>query len=248
MHPRGRRSAANWLALAMGLLLLAAIVAGGLAVRRRPKGGIPKIVVGANDEVYYSRAVTVQQAAALGSALQRTGFFAGQGHSVMLSKSGGVTAVSFVLNDNAWDHAGTVAGIEEIGRRIAPSIGGFPIQIHLVDAKWGVRKSLSVGRIVFGARDEIYYLGSAGPADAQALGRALRDAGYLRDLGSSVTVSKDGALAIGFVVNEGVWDRQDAVAAFERLTRQVAPSLGGLPLNLRLLDEAMETKKELPVR
>jgi hypothetical protein len=166
----------------------------------------------------------------------------------MLTRNKGVTVVSFVLDDGVWDRPASVAGFEELGRRIATPIGGFPIQIHLVDSVWTVHKSLGVGKVTIGARDVMYYLGSATEDDAQALGKALRDAGYLADLGVTVVVSKGDGAAIGFVVGEGVWDRRDAVAGFGRLGRRVAGSIGGLPIQVRLLNAEMETKAETAVR
>ena len=248
MDARGRRVAANWMAFGVGLLLLAAIVSRGIEVMRKPKPSVPKLIVGTKDTVYYSRAATLEDAAALGRALQNMGFFGDRGTSVQVSRYKGVTVVSFVLNEGAWDHADAVARFEEIGRRVATSIGGFPIEVQLVDSAWTVRKSLVVGKTMVGARDAIYYLGSATEADAKALGQALRDAGYLEDRGVSVVVSKGEGVAIGFVVGEGVWERRDAVAGFERLARRVAVSIGGLPIQVRLLNPEMETKEEATVQ
>jgi hypothetical protein len=248
MDARGRHIASNWLAFCVGLLLVATIATRGIEVMRRPKPSVPKVIVGTKDEVYYSRAATMQDATALGHALQNTGFFNDRGTSVLLSKNKGVTVVSFVLNEGAWDHADAAASFEEIGRRVAASIGGFPIQVHLVDAAWTVRKSLEVGKAMIGARDAIYYLGSATEGDARALGQALRDAGYLKDLGVSVVVSQGDGTAIGFVVGESVWERREAVAGFERLARRVAASIGGLPIQVRLLNSEMETKKAVALQ
>jgi hypothetical protein len=248
MHARERNTASNWLAFGIGLLLLATIAAVGIHMMRRPKPSISKVIIGTKDEVYYSRGATMQDATVLGHALQDTGFFGDRGTSVMLSKNTGGPVVSFVLNKDAWDKEGTDATFEEIGRRIATSIGGFPIQVHLVDSEWAVRKSLLVGKTMIGARDTIYYFGSATDGDAKALGQALREAGYLQDLGVSVVVSKGGRTAIGFVVGDGVWERADAVASFGRLARQVAASVGGLPVQVRLLNAEMETKKEITVQ
>ncbi|MGD0499559.1 MAG: hypothetical protein ABSC23_14105 [Bryobacteraceae bacterium] len=248
MHGRERSIASNWLAYGVGFLLLAALVAGGIAVMRRPKGALPKVAIGTKDAVYYSHAATAQDAAVLGQALQNTGFFGDRGTSVLLSKSRAGTVVSFVLKDGAWDRPDAEANFEEIGRRIATSIGGFPIQVHLVDPSWAVRKSLEVGKTIIGARDAIYYFGSATEGDAEALGKALREAGYLEDLGVSVVVSKDSGAAIGFVVGDGVWERPEAVAGFESLARRVAPSIGGLPIQVRLLNAEMEVKKAVAVQ
>jgi hypothetical protein len=106
-----------------------------------------------------------------------------------------------------------------------------------------VRKELTVGKVIVGVRDEIYYFGSATSADAEALGGALKSAGFLVDAGASVELAKDPGTAISFVVGEGVWERPEGVAGFERLARQVAASVGGPPIELRLLNSRMETKK-----
>lgn len=248
MDARGRRIAANWLAFGVGLLLLAAIASRGIEGMRKPKPPVPKVIVGTNDTVYYSRWATERDAEALGHALQSMGFFCDRGSSVQVSKYKGVTVVSFALNEGAWDHAGAADRFEEIGRRVAASVGGFPIEVHLVDPAWTVRKSLAVGKVMVGDRDAIYYLGSATEDDAQALGQALRDAGYLEDRGVSVVVSKNGGAAIGFVVGQGVWERPDAMAGFEGLARRVAASIGGLPVQVRLLNPEMETEKEVAVQ
>jgi hypothetical protein len=244
---RGKRHIAwDWVTLGIVLLLIA--MAGAVQMLRNPKSSISRVVIGTKDEVYYSSGATMRDALVLGHALQNTGFFNGRGSSVLLSKQKGVSVVSFVLNAGGWDHDGTIAGFEEIGRRIATSIGGFPIEIHLVDSDWSVRKAVVVGKTVVGAKDIVYYLGTATERDAKALGQALRDAKYLEDLGVTVVVSKGGGSAIGFVVDNSVWDRPEAVAAFQNLAREVAPSIGGLPVQLRLLNADMETKKEVAVQ
>jgi hypothetical protein len=243
-----RNLVSKWLAAGIGLALLATVAALTIQLMRRPKPAIDKVVIGTNDGVYYSRGATMQQAADLGHALEKTGFFNDRGTSVLLSKNKGLMVVSFVLNEGAWDHADAMASFEEIGRRIANSIGGFPIEVRLVDSAWSIRRSLAVGKVVVGNKDAIYYLGSATEGDAIALGRELREAGYLEDLGASVVLAKDGSTALGFVVGEAVWERPDAVAGFERLARRVAGPAGGLPIQLRLLNGEMEIKREVVVR
>lgn len=232
----------------LGIVLLLIAMAGGVQMLRNPKSSISRVVIGTKDEVYYSGGATMRDAMVLGRALQNTGFFNGRGSSVLLSKQKGVSVVSFVLNDGGWDHANTIAGFEEIGRRIAISVGGFPIEIHLVDSAWAVRKAVVVGKTVVGAKDVVYYLGTATERDARALGQALHDAKYFEDLGVAVVVSRGDGTALGFVVDDSVWDRPEAVAAFQNLARQVAPSIGGLPLQLRLLNAEMETRKEVAVQ
>lgn len=247
MSSRARNIASKWLAYGVMLLLLMAVVVVSLEMAHRPASSIPKVMVGTRDEVYYSRGATIEQATDLGRALQSTGFLNDRGSAVMVSRASGLPVISFVVNDGAWDRPETVESFEEIGRRVAGAIGGFPIQIRLVNEAWTTQKSVVVGKQQVG-RDNIYYLGSATAGDAKALGQALRGAGYLEDLGVTVVVSKGDGTTIGFVVGEGLWERPGAAASFEQLARRVAASVGGLPLTMRLLDPQMETKRQLRVR
>lgn len=234
------------LAVAIGLALIATIVVWALNPSKRPP--VPKATIGTRDEVYYYRAATKEDAQALGDALVRIGFLNDRGTTVLLSKGTAGTVISFVVNEGGWDHAETVYSFEEIGRRVAPALGGFPIKVRLIDSERAMRKELTVGRVVVGSKDEVYYFGSATEADAANLGRALQSAGFLADRGASVGLSKGDGTGISFVLDDGAWERKDAVAGFERLVRQAAPSVGGLPIKLRLLNPRMEPKKEWTVR
>lgn len=243
---RGRKIAPTLLACGVGLALLATIVVWGLHPSRQPVN--TKVVIGAKDQVYYSHAATKEEAESLGHALQGIGFFNDRGTIVLLSKGRAGAVVSFALQAGAWDHPETVFSFEEIARRVAPAIGGFPITVRLSDSVWSVHKELAVGKVILGARDELYYFGPATEGDAEALGQALKSAGFLVDAGASVVLSKDGGTAISFVVGDGVWERPEAVAGFEQLTRRVAASVGGLPVKLLLLNPKMETEKEVALR
>jgi hypothetical protein len=242
----GKRIASVLLAVAIGLALIAILVVWALHPSGRP--ATPKVIVGSNDEVYYYHAATKADARALGQTLVRVGFLTNRGTTVLLSKGTAGTVVSFVVGEGGWNHPATVDSFEEIGRRIAPALGGFPIQVRLIDAARAVRKELTVGRVAVGARDEVYYFGSATEAEASALGQALRAAGFLADRGASVVLSKGDGTGISFVLDEGAWERPEAVAGFERLVRQAAASVGGLPIRVRLLSPRMEPKKVWMVR
>jgi hypothetical protein len=241
-----RGIASNLLALVLGLSLVATLVVWALHPSRRPPTPL-NVIVGTKDEIYYYHAATREDAQALGRILQSIGFLNDRGSTVLLSKGIAGTIVTFVVDNGGWNHPATVYSFEEIGRRVAPSIGGYPIEVRLIDSARTVHKELAVGKVLAGARDEIYYFGSATDADATALGRALQTAGYLTDRGASVVLSKDGGTAISFVVDDGAWNRPEIAAGFERLVRQVAGATGGLPIELRLLDPKMEPKKEWTV-
>jgi hypothetical protein len=247
--PAGKRGklAAKLLPLGIGLILVATFTIWALHPSKRPP--VPKVIVGTKDEIYYYRSASKTDAQALGVALNATGFLNNRGTTVLLSKGSAGTIVSFVLNSGAWDHPETIYSFEEIGRRIAPAIGGFPIVLRLIDAARNVQKELTIGKVMVGAKDEVYYAGSATAADATALGNALQAAGFLAGRGASVVLSKvtlsGGAqTAVSIVLEEGAWNRPEVVASLERLARKIAPSAGGLPISLRLLNPQMEPKKE----
>jgi hypothetical protein len=46
-------------------------------------------------------------------------------------------------------------------------------------------------------------------------------------------------------VNEVSWDKQEIVDYFVALARRSAPSVGGVPIDLRLLNSNLEIKKVL---
>jgi hypothetical protein len=230
-------------AFGVGLALLVTLAAG---VYRTQAHKNRKVIVGTRDEVDYTGYATEGDARMLGQALAACGFLNNRGVSVLLSKGPGGASVSFVVKESAWNRPDTISSYEVIGRRIAASIGGFPITVRLLDSAGHIRK-LTVGRLLVGTRDEVYYFGSATEEDAQSLGQMLKAVGFFADIGASVAVSKGDGTAIWFVTNEGFWDKPEAIAGFERVARQAAASVGGLPIQVRLLNSEMETKKEMTI-
>jgi hypothetical protein len=109
-------------------------------------------------------------------------------------------------------------------------------------------KSLGT-RLTIGTHDAIFYSGSSTPADAAALGAALKSDGYFTDKGANVLLQKTpDATILSFVVKDGVWDDPTMVQNFQTLTRSLAPTLGALPIKLRLLDSNVAIKKEIVVQ
>jgi hypothetical protein len=242
-HARlGGKLASRWAAVGLGVAFLAAIYAGVVAVMRMTDS---KIVVGAHDKVHFSAPATQPEALELGDALKAIGYFRDQGVDVFLSKEKGTPTVSLVVKEGAWNQGKIVGEFERAGMLIALRIG-FPLTIRLIDDDQKPKIEIKLGRISIGTKDSIYYVGSATESDARALGAVLQSAEYLMDRGVSVVLTKDDdGTGISFPVNEGSWDKPEIVDYFVALARRSASSVGGVPVDLRLLNSNLEIKKEL---
>jgi hypothetical protein len=109
-------------------------------------------------------------------------------------------------------------------------------------------KMIEGTKVVIGTKDEVRYSGTATKEQALALGQALKTFGYFTDTGASVLLNKGGSgTIISFVVKAGIWDDWGKVAAFEEIGRDMAASVGGFPLKVRLVDDGLGMKKEMDV-
>jgi hypothetical protein len=240
---RGGRLGSKWNAFWLGLAFLA-ILFTAIFVAVYAKDQKTGVVFGSKDEVYYSGIATKEEAQALGNTLKTSGYFSDKGADVVLAKGKDGTTVSFIVKEGAWDQPETLGLFEAIGQQVAPSIGGFPIQVRLLNKNYDVKADTTVGQAAFG-NDHVYYLGTATASQAKALGLALQSAGFFEGKGSDVFLSKhsDGT-TLSFVVGDGVWDDTALVTDFEKIARQAAPSVSGLPVRLRLVNTSLETKKD----
>lgn len=247
----GGKLGSRWIAFGIGIGSLVVIVAGVavlLVVQQVSTIASSKVTIGTSDSVYYYGTATKEDAQVLGDKLKSIGYFGDRGVTVVLTKNKGNTIVSFAVKDGTWDKPEMVFAFEDIGRRIAPSVGGFPIQVRLTNTKLETKKQMTAGKAIIGTKDEIYYFGSATIEEARALGQALKTAGYLSDRGVGVLLTKGDGTVISFVVQDGAWENAQTVTAFETLARRSASAVGGLPVKLRLLNAALETKKEVTVQ
>jgi hypothetical protein len=140
---RGGRLGSKWSAFGVGMAFLAgifAVIVLAVLIPTYIAGEGPKVVIGSKDEVYYSGSATKDDAQALGNALKTAGYFADRGVTVLLEEGKDGTVVSFVVNDGIWDQPGMVTSFEEIGREAAPSVGGLPIRLRLVNTSIEVKK------------------------------------------------------------------------------------------------------------
>jgi hypothetical protein len=202
------------------------------------------VTIGTKDQVIYSGTATANDATALGNALKAANYFQDRGVTVLLSKGAGGTVIGFVVADGAWNQSGTLASFEEIARGVASTVGGLPVQVQLLNSAQTVEKSSAVGEVDFAGGDAVIYEGTATQADAQALGQQLKAIGFFGGKGANVFLTKDGGTTITFVVADGTWSNPTMVTDFETIVRSVAPSVGGLPIDLRLDNTTLTVEKD----
>jgi hypothetical protein len=137
----GGRVGSRWIAFGVGLAVgvVVVLIMFGFAYVAQPK-----VIVGTKDEVYYSGAATEKDAKALGEALKADGFFQDRGVTVLLSKGTDGVTVSFVVKDGFWDDPEHLSAFGEMGRMVAPAIGGLPIKVRLLDSSLNMKKEVTV--------------------------------------------------------------------------------------------------------
>jgi hypothetical protein len=217
---------------------------------------LPTVTIGQNDKVAYSGSASKEEAEALGAALKQVGFFRDKGTTVRLSRDEKGILLCISVKEGKWDDAVFVAGIEQVGWKIAPAVGGPPIRIHLLDGTDKLRKELLIvnDRVMVGEKDVVIFSGNATQPEAEALGAALRRNGYFLDQGYEVrlnkkTQGKDAQEAVvTFEVRDGLWNEPRFVDAFRVIARDAAPAIGGFPVRVRLLDSHLAVQKEMLVR
>ncbi len=241
---RGGQLASKWLAFGIGVattaVLFGAVVLGAYEIQNRNQ-----VTIGTKDQVFYSGTATKADATALGNALKTDGYFQDRGVTVLLDKGTGGTTISFVVQDGVWNQAGILSSFEQIAWQVASSVGGCPVQVHLVNSSKDVEITSTVGQVAFDGGDTVIYEGTATQAQAQALGQQLKTMGFFEGRGVSVFVAKhnDGT-TLAFVVGSDAWDNPTDVSDFETIARDVAPAIGGLPLHLELDDNTLNMKKD----
>jgi len=266
---RGGKLGSKWVATALGVgffcLLFAAVAIPVLAKSGQGKPGVSgsnafdaltsmfdaksKVTIGENDEVYYTGTATKEDAQKLGAALKTDGYFKDLGVSVFLDKGSNGTTISMVVQESALKNPGIQMEEEEVAREVADSVGGLPIHVKIIDKYEIVKMQGIVGRASLDNKDEVFYFGNATQTEGESLARALQKEEYFGGRGASVLLSKDGdGTSISFVVSDGFWDDPAHVSGFEAVVKAVAPSVGGLPVTLRLVNTSLEDKKDSVVK
>lgn len=216
-----------------------------------------------NDTVVYEGSATQSDAQALGQKLQSLGYLTGKGADVFLGKHPDGTTIAFVVSDGVWNDASTVAGFEDLVRNAAPAVGGLPIKMLLLSTTQQLEKNETItaqadnnstpadttSTVTIGTKDQVIYSGQATQDQATALGNALKQAGYFQDRGVTVLLSKGASgTVISYVVQDGVWNDATMVTDFETITKGVASTVGGLPIDMRLVNSTEVVEKDVMVQ
>lgn len=240
----GGQLGSRWTAFWVGIATLATlVVVAGAVVYVYQYRKI--VVIGAKDQVIYSGIATKADATALGNVLKSNDYFQDRGSSVLLNKGFGGRTISFVVQDGIWNQPGMLSSFEELAREVAPAVGGLPIQVRLVDSRLEVEETSRVGEVRFDGSDGVYYEGSATKDEAQALGRQFESMGFFRGKGANVfLVRHDDGTTLAFVVVGEAWNTPSRVSSFEAIVRDVAPIVGGLPIDMHLVNTQLQVEKE----
>ena len=240
----GGRLGSKWTAFWLGIAFLVVVfaVVFGYVMATTDHNSVK---IGSKDEIFYADGATKDDAQRVGNALKADGFLTDRGVSVIVAKDKDGPVISFPVGDGIWNQGDKVASFEEVGREMAPLLGGYPIKVRLVDTSRVVKKEVVVGRAAFPGNDDVYYQGGVTQAQAQGVGEVLKSADFFEGQGVDVFVAKDGGTTtISFVTNSKAWDDPAMLSGFEKLARAAAPSLGGLPLHLQLVDNTLVVKKD----
>lgn len=242
---RGGRLGSKTDAFLVGIATLAGlVVAISTAVYQYQTHKI--LVIGTKDQILYSGLATKSDAKALGNALKSNEYFQERGVSVVLDKGIGSTTISFGVQDGVWNQAGMLSSFEELAREVAPAVGGLPIQVRLINTRGEVEDTSTVGEVCFDGNDGVYYEGSATKAQAQALGERFKLMGFFRGKGANVFLIRhddDGTTLAFVIVGEG-WKDPNRVSSFEAIVRDVASTVGGLPIDMHLVNPELEVEKD----
>jgi hypothetical protein len=204
------------------------------------------VFIGKDQVIYSGIMATETDATALGNALKSNEYLQDRGSTVLLNKGIGGTTISFAVQNGVWNQAGMFSSFEELAREVAPTVGGLPVQVQLVDTNGNVKETSTVGEVSFDGGDGVYYEGSASKAEAQALGQRFESIGFFKGKGVNVFLTRhDDGTTLAFVVAvDGAWNNPKMVSSFEAIVHDVAPTVGGLPIDMHLVNPQLQVEKD----
>lgn len=139
--------ASMWKAFGIGVVSLVAVLAICFSIAFAADLVSPshKRLAAGGSEILYSGSATHADAQSLADALTKAGYFgAGRATTVLLAKSGTGTTLQFVVNETAATDDNTLAIFAAVAQDVAPSIGGKPLTMQLVNPELKVLKTKKI--------------------------------------------------------------------------------------------------------
>jgi hypothetical protein len=115
---------------------------------------------------------------------------------------------------------------------------------------WFAHQSMMGSKYAATTKENVNYSGSSTAQDAKALGEELKKIGFFNNKNEKdVLLHKDeSGTAISFVVvNASAWTDDQMLTAFKTLGDGLAADLNLHQLTVKLIDEHLNTKKEIPI-
>ncbi len=152
-----------------------------------------------------------------------------------------------------WNNPSTLVSFEVLGPEMASAAGGPPLAIRLLNSKGEPQRTLVVkaGQVVVGTRDRVVYSGATTGEQATQLGAALVSEGFLHDRGAIVVLGRESKAApveLALFTVDGAWDDPKVMSGLQDLVRKVAPTVGGLPVIVHVLDSKGQMRKQITVQ
>ncbi|MDP9039061.1 MAG: rhomboid family intramembrane serine protease [Acidobacteriota bacterium] len=152
-----------------------------------------------------------------------------------------------------WNNPAVLLSFQIMGPEIASAAGGPPLTVQLLNGRGELQRTIVIkaGEVAVGAHDRVAYSGVATATQASALGSALQQAGFLHDLGALVVLNRTDASSppeVSLFAVDGAWDDAHAMSDIAAMVGRLAPSIGGLPVVLRVLDTKGQVRKQMDIR
>jgi len=248
-------SSSKWLSRLAQFLVIAGIIIGVMIYFGRKSMIGTRYKVNDNESVSYSGSATEREAIAVAEQLKTLKFFNDKGEKdVLLKKSDDEgTIVSFVVVDGAWDNQTMVRSFTYIGKVLTASLGSR-LKLRMIDDNLNTKKEIPIEFTMgtnysFTPKELVNYAGSATEADAKLLGEELMRMGFFDGENEKEVFIRKGeseGTIISFVVAKDSWDKPAIVNSFTSMGRSLARNFGS-PMKILLIDEILDTKKEIVI-
>lgn len=123
------------------------------------------------------------------------------------------------------------------------------VSLAVAGIVWFNRNSELGQRYAVSDKEAVNYSGDATEAQAITLAGALTENGFFDGQSEKDVLLKikGEQKTVSFVVQEGKWEDSHIQKTFEKIGESIAPALGGLPLTIRLIDDRLVRKHEIPI-